>query len=112
MAKNYRLVPVDLDATWDAFIGASPDASVFIASNYLAHTGCRLGLYRCYNADELRALLAVVESPDGSMAVLDDLVIYSGICMLLVAVWAWRYPASLEEWQRRKDHGEKIGWLK
>ena len=80
MAKNYRLVPVGLDATWDAFTGASPDASVFIASNYLAHTGCRLGLYRCYNADELRALLAVVESPDGSMAVLDDLVIYSGIC--------------------------------
>jgi len=39
-------------------------------------------------------------------------VIYSGICMLLVAVWAWRYPASTEEWQRRKDGGEKIGWLK
>ncbi len=39
-------------------------------------------------------------------------VIYSGIMMLLVAVWAWRYPNSVEEWQRRKDNSEKIGWLK
>lgn len=39
-------------------------------------------------------------------------VIYSGVCMLLVAVWAWRFPGSLEEWQRRKDNGEKIGWIK
>jgi uncharacterized membrane protein YbaN (DUF454 family) len=39
-------------------------------------------------------------------------VIYSGITMLLVAVWAWRYPGSVEEWYRRKDNREKIGWLK
>jgi uncharacterized membrane protein YbaN (DUF454 family) len=39
-------------------------------------------------------------------------VIYSGIFMTLVAVWAWRYPSSAEEWYRRKDNGEKIGWLK
>jgi hypothetical protein len=80
LAKNYRLVPAALDTAWDAFIGASSDGSVFITSNYLAHTRCRLGLYRCYNADEPRAIVAVVESPDGASAVLDDLVIYSGIC--------------------------------
>lgn len=39
-------------------------------------------------------------------------VIYAGVTMLLVAVWTWRFPGSLEEWQRRKDNGEKIGWLK
>lgn len=39
-------------------------------------------------------------------------VIYSGLMMLIVAVWAWRYPNSVEEWQRRKDNGEKIGWTK
>lgn len=80
MAKNYRLIAAGLDDMWDAFIKASPDATVFIASNYLAHVGCRLGLYQCYNADELRAVVAVVESPDGTSAILDDLVIYSGIC--------------------------------
>jgi uncharacterized protein len=39
-------------------------------------------------------------------------VIYSGIMMALVAVWAWRYPSTIEEWQRRVDSGEKIGWFK
>jgi len=39
-------------------------------------------------------------------------VIYSGIMMALVAVWAWRYPSTVEEWQRRVDSGEKIGWFK
>ena len=39
-------------------------------------------------------------------------VVYTGITMLLVAIWAWRYPATREEWQRRKDAGEKIGWFK
>jgi uncharacterized membrane protein YbaN (DUF454 family) len=39
-------------------------------------------------------------------------VIYSGIMMALVAVWAWRYPSTVEEWQRRVDRGEKIGWFK
>ena len=79
MAKTYRLEPVCLDAAWDAFIRLSPDSTVFITSSYLAHTGCRLGLYHCYNSNELRAVVAVVESPDGASAILDDLVIYSGI---------------------------------
>lgn len=39
-------------------------------------------------------------------------ILFSGIFMALVAVWAWRYPSTLEEWQLRKDNNEKIGWLK
>jgi uncharacterized membrane protein YbaN (DUF454 family) len=39
-------------------------------------------------------------------------VVYSGILMGLVAIWAWRYPATVEEYQRRRDNGEKIAWLK
>lgn len=39
-------------------------------------------------------------------------VIFSGALMILVAVWASRFPGSIEEWQRRKDNGEKIGWIK
>jgi uncharacterized protein len=38
--------------------------------------------------------------------------IYSGIMMLLVAVWAWRYPSTTDEYYRRRDNGEKIGWIK
>ena len=39
-------------------------------------------------------------------------VIYTGIFMCCVAVWAWRFPGSVEEHQRRIDNGEKVGWLK
>jgi uncharacterized membrane protein YbaN (DUF454 family) len=35
-----------------------------------------------------------------------------GLGMALCALWAWRYPSSPEEYQRRKDAGEKIGWFK
>jgi hypothetical protein len=32
--------------------------------------------------------------------------------MIVVATWAWRFPGSVEEHQRRLDNNEKIGWLK
>jgi uncharacterized protein len=39
-------------------------------------------------------------------------VVATALTMVLVAVWAWRYPSTVEEYQRRKDAGEKIGWIK
>ena len=39
-------------------------------------------------------------------------VIYTGVFMALVAIWAWRYPSTPEEYDRRKEAGEKIAWLK
>jgi uncharacterized membrane protein YbaN (DUF454 family) len=39
-------------------------------------------------------------------------VIYTALFMAVIAVWAWRFPGSLEEHQRRIDNNEKIGWLK
>jgi uncharacterized membrane protein YbaN (DUF454 family) len=39
-------------------------------------------------------------------------VILSAVFMFLVAVWAWRYPDTVEEYTKRKTNGEKIGWLK
>jgi uncharacterized membrane protein YbaN (DUF454 family) len=38
-------------------------------------------------------------------------VILSALFMFLVAVWAWRYPDTVEEYTKRKTNGEKIGWL-
>ena len=32
--------------------------------------------------------------------------------MAIGAVWAWRYPGSVEEYVRRKSTGMKIGWLR
>ena len=39
-------------------------------------------------------------------------IISTAIFMALVAVWAWRYPNTPEEHDRRKLNNEKIGWLK
>ena len=39
-------------------------------------------------------------------------VMWSGGFMALVAIWAWRYPGSVEEQERRVEAGEKIAWLK
>jgi len=39
------------------------------------------------------------------------LVLSIGIGMMLVAIWAWRYPSSIEEYDQRKSQGKKIGWF-
>ena len=38
-------------------------------------------------------------------------VVYTGIFMLFVAVWAWRFPGSTDEYDRRIAEGRKIGWF-
>ena len=32
--------------------------------------------------------------------------------MALVAIWAWRFPGSVQEHADRIEQGKKIGWLK
>ena len=39
-------------------------------------------------------------------------ILYSGIFMALVAIWAWKYPSSIEEYNYRKENGKKIAWLR
>jgi len=36
---------------------------------------------------------------------------WTGATMAIAAIWAWRYPSSVEEYDRRKQNNEKIGWL-
>lgn len=38
-------------------------------------------------------------------------IISTGIFMLLVAIWAWRFPSTAEEYDRRVAEGRKIGWF-
>jgi uncharacterized membrane protein YbaN (DUF454 family) len=38
--------------------------------------------------------------------------IYMAITFALIVTWAWRYPGSRAEAERRIAAGEKIGWLK
>ena len=37
---------------------------------------------------------------------------WSGGFMALVAIWAWRFPGSVAEQERRVKAGEKVAWLK
>ncbi len=37
--------------------------------------------------------------------------VYTGIFMALVAIWAWRYPSSVAEHDQRIEEGRKIGWF-
>jgi len=39
------------------------------------------------------------------------LVLTVGFFMLLVAVWALKYPSTPEEYDERKAQGKKIGWF-
>jgi uncharacterized membrane protein YbaN (DUF454 family) len=39
-------------------------------------------------------------------------VLSSFVFMVLVAIWAWRYPGSEEEYQRRVNEGKRIAWVK
>ena len=39
-------------------------------------------------------------------------VISTAVFMMLVATWAWRYPSTVSEYDRRTASGEKIGWFK
>jgi hypothetical protein len=39
-------------------------------------------------------------------------IISTAIFMALVATWAWRYPATPEEYDLRKRQRRKIGWFK
>lgn len=39
-------------------------------------------------------------------------IISTAIFMGLVATWAWRFPGSVAEYDRRISEGKKIGWLK
>lgn len=39
-------------------------------------------------------------------------VVGTGCFMILCALWAWRFPGSDAEHQRRVDAGERIGWFR
>jgi len=38
----------------------------------------------------------------------------SGIAamMLLIVIWAWRFPGTVDEYQKRVENGMKVGWFK
>jgi len=71
--------------------------------------------YRVYPQKAKYLMVAVMSS---SLAFLwfttgnPKAVLYLAITMALIVLWAWRYPGSQAEAERRISEGKKIGWLK
>jgi len=40
------------------------------------------------------------------------LILIIAAVMAAIVMWAWRYPGTVEEFDRRKEANEKIGWIK
>jgi uncharacterized membrane protein YbaN (DUF454 family) len=38
-------------------------------------------------------------------------VVSTAVFMALVAIWAWRFPGSVEDYDKRKADGKKVGWF-
>ncbi|NVJ91186.1 MAG: GNAT family N-acetyltransferase [Methylocystaceae bacterium] len=78
--SGYSLVRADIDERWDNFVHNSPQGTLFSTSIFLS---CLMhnkpGTWYCKKKGEIVAAVCVVESPDGSQAVEDDLIIYGGI---------------------------------
>ena len=41
-----------------------------------------------------------------------NMLLWTGAFMAGVAIWAWRYPGTMEEHTRRTKAGERVAWLK
>jgi hypothetical protein len=39
-------------------------------------------------------------------------IIGTGLFMLLVVIWAWRYPGSEQEYEKRVKENKRISWFK
>ena len=38
-------------------------------------------------------------------------IVSTAVFMAFVAIWAWRFPGSVEEYDKRIANGKKIGWF-
>jgi len=38
-------------------------------------------------------------------------ILYTAAFMCLVAIWAWRWPGSVEAYEKRIAEGKKVGWF-
>lgn len=77
--NGYRLERTFDLTEWDAFLQSSKNGTIFSHSKYLGALQIRYSCYFIFKGSEKRAALSVIESNDGTTAILDDLVIYNGL---------------------------------
>ena len=79
MGINYRLEKTTIGKNWDEFVKSSWNGTLFSYSDYLQGICYNAGLYYCYNNQELRAAVVILETDDGQSTVLHGLAPHNGI---------------------------------
>lgn len=92
---------VTSDSTWDSFVSASPQGNIFAKSYFHNALTKKPGRFLIYNKNELRAGAFFSESIDGKDAVLNDLIIYSGLL--------FGAPTSNQNLAQRQSEQFRIG---
>ena len=77
--REYKIERANDSLEWDIFVKSSKNGTIFSYSKYLEALKIRYGCYFILKNNEKRAALSVIESKNGTNAVLDDLVIYNGL---------------------------------
>lgn len=77
---NYRLEPAELDDSWDAFVAASPQGTLFCESAFVRTLGDAFRPFRVVKQNEPKAALLLWQ-PDDRKTALHELVIHSGPMM-------------------------------
>lgn len=77
--SKYNLLEVTDDKQWDAFVDASPEATVFSYSNYLKSLNVPSRRWLIRRGIEVKSALSLIEDPETGNVVLDDFVIYNGL---------------------------------
>ena len=79
MKTSYRLEKTTIGKKWDEFVKSSWNGILFSYSIYLKSISCNPQLYYCYNKQELRAAIVVLETEDHRSLTLHGLVVHNGI---------------------------------
>ena len=82
MTEKFSLEPVEDWATWDSYVNASPQGSLFLLSHYLKSAGVLSRAWFVRKGSSIRGGLCVQETGQDNECRLDDLVIYNGLWFL------------------------------
>jgi len=77
--NKFYLEPVTDDSSWDVFVEASPQGTIFALSNYLDLSVDHYHRFWIYKGNQKKAGLSLVTNADGNNCILDDLVIHNGL---------------------------------
>ncbi len=99
MDSKYRVGKAASGERWDKLVASSPNATVYARAEYLAAMRRPLSRYFIYKAEEVRGGIIVPESGDGESAVMNPLLVYTGVLFPKVAFKQNRAQIAAERFE-------------